>query len=192
MLNEDENKYITILGPYEEETIYSQIPRYLIDFFWFPGIWPETYSYTLTIPVRLGIPCISTNLGAIASRIQEHHWGKTYPWQYGAAQIIQELTDFPYAQYKNPNFEIQNTSFGCIEEYYEGISILEVNDCCHEHVPASDNINQLTGTYAKKEFHLLWHLAHGREKLHLLWHIDRKWVIDAVKRRISRSFVKKI
>lgn len=59
MLNEDENKYITILGPYDEETIYSQIPGHLIDFFWFPGICPETYSYTLTIPVRLGIPLLT-------------------------------------------------------------------------------------------------------------------------------------
>lgn len=192
VLNTDESKYITILGPYEEETIYSQIPEHLIDFFWFPGICPETYSYTLTIPVRLGIPCISTDLGAIASRIQEHHWGQTYPWQYGAAQIIQELTNFPYTQYENPNFEIQNTSFGCIEEYYEGISIPAVNDSCQEQIPISDNINQLMGTYNKEEFHILWQLAQGKEKLHLLWHIDRRWVKDVLKKRGIRYFVKKI
>lgn len=176
-LDAAENEYITILGSYDEKGIYEQILEEQIDFFWFPGICPETYSYTLTIPIRLKIPCISTDLGAIASRITDNHWGKIYPWQYDAEQIVHELEQFPYEEYKNSNFTIQNTSFGNIETYYSGIKVLHNEIEFHqEQFPASDCIRHLTGKYEREAFRVLWKLANVNEKIHLLFHIDLKWV----------------
>ena len=194
-LTPEENAYITVLGAYDENDIYSQIPKCQIDFFWFPGIWPETYSYTLSIPIRLGIPCISTDLGAIACRITQNHWGKTYPWQYGADKIVRELNSFSYEQYKNPNFVICNSSFGSVKEYYLGIKISRKLAEETPQIPISDDISKLHGTYAQEEFHVLWKAARGKEKIYLLWHVDRKWVRDVLKKKgvkyVGLSLIKK-
>lgn len=183
-LNEEEKEYITIFGPYNEKEIYEQILEKQIDFFWFPGVCPETYSYTLTIPIRLGIPCISTDLGAIASRIISNHWGKVYPWQYKAEKIIHELACFPYAEYKNRNFVIHNTSFGDIEAYYSGIKVDRKDiEITPESFPVSDQISHLDGTYARAEFRALWQLAKGNEKIYLLLHVDLRWVKSVLSKK---------
>lgn len=188
-----EKEYITILGPYDEKGVYEQILGEQIDFFWFPGICPETYSYTLTIPIRLGIPCISADLGAIASRILSNHWGSVYPWQYEAEKIIHELEIFPYAEYKNRNFVIHNISFGTIEDYYSWIKVecknIEVNP---ENFPPSDRIIHLDGRYAKADFYTLWRLASGKEKIYLLFHVDLKWVKNVLSKKGITYFYKKI
>ena len=191
----EEKKYITILGPYEEKEVYKQIEEKQIDFFWFPGVCPETYSYTLSIAVRLGIPCISTDIGAIASRIEHNHWGTTYPWQYKTEDIIHELNNFNFLSFRNPNFIIKNTSFGNIEEYYHDIVIPQMSSTLLKKIPESDCIAELSGYYSKDEFHVLWQLAKGIDKIRLLLHIDRNWVKDILKQKglkylLSKAFNK--
>lgn len=188
----EEQKYITVLGPYDEHDVYGQISENQIDFFWFPGICPETYSYTLSIPIRLGIPCISTDLGAIASRIIQHHWGKTYPWEYGAEQIVGELNRFPYMQYKNSNFIIHNVSFGRVVEYYKGIDVPRVYSDHLGTVPPSDSICHIHGAYGREDFYTLWKIANSIERLYLLLHIDREWVRDVLQQKGINYFLKQI
>ena len=103
----DERKYIKVLGAYQEEEIYNNILDYNIDYFWFPGIWPETYSYTLSIPIKLKIPCLSTNIGAVAERITNNKWGKTYSWNAKTTEIINELLNFESEEFKNNDFKIK-------------------------------------------------------------------------------------
>lgn len=138
-LTTDEKRYITILGPYKEQEVYSMISSHQINYFWFPGVCPETYSYTLSIPIRLRIPCLSSDIGAIASRIQSHRWGETYPWNAQADKILDKLLDFNYRKFYNPDFVIENTSFGSFETFYEGIPFKKVDgisrDICHLHLP---------------------------------------------------------
>lgn len=43
-------------------SIYSPIA-------FFPGIWPETWCYTLSEAIQLGLPIIATNIGAIGNRL---------------------------------------------------------------------------------------------------------------------------
>ena len=192
-LDTAEEEYITVLGPYDEQAVYEQILGKMIDFFWFPGVWPETYSYTLTIPIRLGIPCISTDLGAIASRISNNHWGKVYPWKYDAEQIIHELETFPYEEYRNRDFVIHNTSLGNIETYYRGIKISHQEADDHQdRFPDSDHINNLTGKYAQDDFRALWKLASEKEKIHLLFHVDLKWVKSVLSEKVFRYFYRVI
>lgn len=188
-----EKKYITVLGPYAEQSIYKQISGKQIDFFWFPGICPETYSYTLTVPIRLRIPCISTDLGAIASRITSNHWGMVYPWQYVAEQIVHELDKFPYEEYKNKNFVIHNRSFGTIDKYYSGLKLSHAGVAIgQETFPNSDCIKHLIGRYASSEFHALWQLAKGSEKIYLLLHVDLRWVKSVLSEKGILYFYKVI
>lgn len=113
---------LTIRGRYREEDVYGQIADEDIDFFWFPAIWPETYSYTLSIPVRLGIPIVSSNLGAPKDRIERQGWGATYKWDSSPEEILDFLHGFDYRHYEaTGDFVIHNDHFPTIEEYYGDI-----------------------------------------------------------------------
>ena len=195
-LTEDEEQYITVLGPYKESEIYSLISRYFIDFFWFPGIWPETYSYTLSIPIRLRIPCISTDLGAIAARIHEHHWGSTYSWDADASRIIKELIRFPYEKFYNPVFKITNTTFGTIESYYgdvlKKIPTEKANSLSTENVIIPNVFSHINGVLTRDEFTLLWQSASLLQKVILLRHIDCQWLKNVLKQKGIKYFYKKL
>lgn len=195
-LTEDEEQYITVLGPYKESEIYSLISRYFIDFFWFPGIGPETYSYTLSIPIRLRIPCISTDLGAIAARIHEHHWGSTYSWDADASRIIKELIRFPYEKFYNPVFKITNTTFGTIESYYgdvlKKIPTEKANSLSTENVIIPNVFSHINGVLTRDEFTLLWQSASLLQKVILLRHIDCQWLKNVLKQKGIKYFYKKL
>lgn len=111
---------ITVLGKYNEIQVYQQIVDNAIDYFIFPPIWPETYSYTLTIPIRLGIPVLGVDIGAIGARIQENGWGEVYPYDSSAEYICKRLMNFDYKHYSSlkENFKIKNNSFPLARELY--------------------------------------------------------------------------
>ena len=114
---------VHILGRYDENKVYSLIQENKIDFFWFPNLWPETYSYTLTIPIRLKIPVVGTDLGAIGQRIKEHEWGITYKFNLSPLDINDILLKFDAKKYiqQLDNFNIENICFPSVEEYYGSI-----------------------------------------------------------------------
>ena len=195
-LTKQEKEYIQILGPYQEEEVYQQIRSQAIDFFWFPGVLPETYSYTLSIPIRLQISCISTDLGAIASRIQSNHWGTTYSWKSDAKAICHELMNFDFESYANPNFVIRNTSFGNFESYY---GIMKKRLFGYPDIPVLKHVqvvrftfrklmNQIEGFSLRNEFWILWKQADIFQKLVLIRHIDYKYYYKKIKENgIGRS-----
>jgi glycosyltransferase involved in cell wall biosynthesis len=37
---------------------------------WLPSIWPETFSYTLSIGLEAGVPIAAFDIGAIADRLK--------------------------------------------------------------------------------------------------------------------------
>ena len=102
---------LQVTGPYEEAEVYGQIAAAGIDFFWFPPFGPETYSYTLSIPIRLGLPVLGSDIGAIGARIREHGWGAVYPWDLGTSAMLRELMRFRPADYAPEQFYIANTAF---------------------------------------------------------------------------------
>lgn len=111
---------LTVLGRYKEEDIYELIDQQNIDFFWFPAVWPETYSYTLTIPIRAGIPVIGTDLGAIGERIRRHHWGETYHYNDTPSNIMKKLLSFSSQKdLYNASLKITNTVYPEVEDYYQ-------------------------------------------------------------------------
>lgn len=111
---------LTVLGPYTEEKVYQQIADEEIDYFLFPALWPETYSYTLSIPIRLGIPVLGVDIGAIGGRIQEHGWGEVYPYDSSIEYICNRLIHFDYKYYacKKEKFKIKNHSFPLAKDLY--------------------------------------------------------------------------
>lgn len=193
-LTELEKKYITVLGEYKESEIYSLIGQYFIDFFWFPSVCPETYSYTLSIPIQLHIPCIGTDLGAIGARIRNHHWGTTYSWKLDAEQIILKLEEFPYEKFYNSNFKITNTTFGTVEDYYGSVigKIKEVNIEGNQNIMIDNIFSELKGILTGSEFILLWKKATLFQKIILLRHVDYEWLKKVLRQKGLKYFCGKI
>lgn len=191
-LTTDEKRYITILGPYKEQEVYSMISSHQINYFWFPGVCPETYSYTLSIPIRLRIPCLSSDIGAIASRIQSHRWGETYPWNAQADKILDKLLDFNYQKFYNPDFVIENTSFGSFESFYAGVPFKEVNEVLQTSLSFPSPYTELPEILYREEFNELWKGAGLAEKRKLLGHVDKNWLKTVWRKKGAAYFLKKI
>lgn len=60
-----------VTGPYDSEDLSAMLRDWQPHVVWFPARWPETYSYTLSTCLTLGLPVVSTDLGAIAERIAQ-------------------------------------------------------------------------------------------------------------------------
>ncbi|WP_440339457.1 glycosyltransferase [Megasphaera sp.] len=191
-LTPEEGQYITILGPYKEENIYQIISCHPVNYFWFPGVCPETYSYTLSIPVRLHIPCLSSDIGAIASRIHAHHWGDTYPWEEKADEILKRLQEFDYHKFYNSNFVIDNTSFGSFEKFYAGIPYKENGGESQAIMSFPSPFDELPEVLCKEEFNELWKGAELAKKRKLLAHVDKNWLRSVWKEKGITYFLKKI
>ena len=193
---------IHVLGRYKENEIYSLIQQNDIDFFWFPSVWPETYSYTLTIPIRLNIPVVGSDLGAIGQRITEHGWGITYPWNLNPSAINDLLIEFYAQKYKQClfDFKIENNHFPNIKNYYgsslgkesadpidekEIIKLKQIEKNALRH----NKINKLNG-YELKELFVGCDSLIARMKF--MTRLDILWLVNYLKSHPVKYVIKRI
>jgi GT2 family glycosyltransferase len=73
------NLGVQVQGPYDEGEIGERIEQVAPHVALFPGVLPETYSYTLSIAFAAGIWPVAYDLGAIAERIREAGFGTLIP-----------------------------------------------------------------------------------------------------------------
>lgn len=92
-------KNIKIMGRYNENDVSEQIRKEHINYFWFPAIWPETYSYTLTIPLLLGLPVIGADIGAIGERIKKNCVGEVYNPKISIKELSSLVKNFNAKKY---------------------------------------------------------------------------------------------
>lgn len=80
---------VEITGPYEESTIDSKIMEALPDVVWFPGVIPETYSFTLSTAINLNIaPIVTFDIGAFHERLLEIPDAVILPLQYSLSPTL--------------------------------------------------------------------------------------------------------
>jgi hypothetical protein len=72
---------LTVHGEYAESDLEGMLGWLKPDVVWFPALWPETYSYTLSACLRSGLPVVTSNLGAFPERLQDRAWSWVQPWQ---------------------------------------------------------------------------------------------------------------
>lgn len=170
-LTKEEKKYIEITGEYNEKEVYGKIKEKGIDFFWFPGICPETYSYTLTVPIKLGLPCIANDIGAIADRIKENNWGDVYDFFSESSEIVEALLKFDYKKYKKNDFKIKNISFGDFDKFYKSVAMRK-NDKVPPKVSVENFIQEPAGYLNDIAFKWCWgqYGVYGKLKLLLCVH----------------------
>ena len=89
-LNTDLDAVLTISGRYDEADLPHMLRQLQPDVVWFPAQWPETYSYTLSACLLLGLPIVAPDLGAFPERLAGRSWSWICDWQ----QTPQEWLDF--------------------------------------------------------------------------------------------------
>jgi GT2 family glycosyltransferase/glycosyltransferase involved in cell wall biosynthesis len=67
---------VVISGRFKEGEAVQQLTAAGADVAWFPAVWPETYSYTLSAALQARVFPAAFNLGAIASRLRVLGWGE--------------------------------------------------------------------------------------------------------------------
>lgn len=61
---------IEVLGLYKDAEAVARLGALEPDLVWLASIWPETYSYTLSIALEAACPVIAFDIGAIAARLR--------------------------------------------------------------------------------------------------------------------------
>lgn len=88
-INTSAHDRLTVHGPYEEAELPTLLDRLKPDVVWFPALWPETYSYTLSACLSAGLPVVATDLGAFSERLAGRPWSWVHPWDSTPADWLQ-------------------------------------------------------------------------------------------------------
>jgi glycosyltransferase involved in cell wall biosynthesis len=67
-------------GPYAQEDVYELVNAIEPDVVWYPALWPETYSYTLSVALHLGLPVVVPDIGAFLERVAVRELSTVQPW----------------------------------------------------------------------------------------------------------------
>ena len=76
---------LTVHGAYRDEDLPRLLGWIKPNVVWFPALWPETYSYTLSACFLAGLPVVAPNLGAFPERLLQRPWSWVEPWDREAA-----------------------------------------------------------------------------------------------------------
>jgi GT2 family glycosyltransferase/glycosyltransferase involved in cell wall biosynthesis len=69
-------KRLRVTGQYEEADLAELIRKVSPHVIWFPAVWPETFSYTLSTAIASGLPIVATHIGAFPERLA----GRPFTW----------------------------------------------------------------------------------------------------------------
>ena len=77
-------------GPYSNDDACELVEAIAPDVVWYPALWPETYSYTLSIALHLGLPVVVPDIGAFVERVAGRPLSFVCPWD----RPVSEWHDF--------------------------------------------------------------------------------------------------
>lgn len=80
--------HLTVHGEYTEAELPGMLEWLQPDVVWFPALWPETYSYTLSACLQAGLPVVAPNLGAFPERLAQRAWSWIQPWDTPATDWL--------------------------------------------------------------------------------------------------------
>src|SRR5260370_19778533 len=78
-------------GTYQVAELPGILERLAPHLAWFPARWPETFSYTLSTCLEMGLPVAAHDMGAFAERLGGRPWTWIAPQRCGAAEWIELL-----------------------------------------------------------------------------------------------------
>tara|TARA_R110002049_G_scaffold114921_2_gene266571 strand:+ start:14493 stop:17876 length:3384 start_codon:yes stop_codon:yes gene_type:complete len=83
---------LTSSGIYQQEELPDLINEWAPHVVWFPAQLPETYSYTLSTCLSLGLPVICPNLGAFPERLAHREMSWVLPWDTSPDAFVEHFT----------------------------------------------------------------------------------------------------
>lgn len=83
---------IKVIGEYQRDELSNLVQAEEIDVIFFPSIWPETFSFTCSEAISMGLPVASFDIGAPAERIRAYELGMVIPLDSSIEEIVDELT----------------------------------------------------------------------------------------------------
>lgn len=78
--------HLTVHGPYADQDLSQLLDWLQPDVAWFPALWPETYSYTLSACLEKGLPIVAPSLGAFSERLAHRPWSWLTYWDQTPSQ----------------------------------------------------------------------------------------------------------
>ena len=78
-------------GPYRAADLPAILERLAPHMVWFPARWPETFSYTLSSCLELGLPVAAHDTGAFSERLSGRPWTWVVPREWSASEWIEFL-----------------------------------------------------------------------------------------------------
>ena len=90
---QDAPKNIQVYGRYKTKHLPNIIKKYRADIIFIPSIWPETFSYTTSEAMSMGLPVACYDMGAPAERVKEYAHGLILK-QISPSENLKQIIDF--------------------------------------------------------------------------------------------------
>lgn len=84
---------ISVYGPYVPDELPEIIQSQGINVILMPSIVPETFSYTLSEAMQMGLPIVAFDIGAQGSRVKEYLLGNVVPRDSAVDEILYAVQD---------------------------------------------------------------------------------------------------
>ncbi len=84
---------LKVTGAYRREDLVALVEENGVNMFFFPSIWPETFSYVVAEMIALGLPIVAFDLGAPAERLRHYRSARLAP-EVSAEAALATLVDF--------------------------------------------------------------------------------------------------
>ena len=120
------NVGVEITGRYRDESAVEGVNALAGHIAWLPSVWPETYSYTLSVAFRSGLPVAAFDIGAIARRLRERD-------RHGAAlreldRVVDEVQQhLPQPRLVPDEGLIRARVAGCVAKGFAGVDFDNVD-----------------------------------------------------------------
>ncbi|MEA3638341.1 MAG: glycosyltransferase [Lamprobacter sp.] len=88
---------LSVHGEYAEADLPAILERERPDAFLFASVIPETFSYTLSLAMRTGLPILALDIGAIGERLRDYPAAKLLPSTIDGLAMAEELDRVPCA-----------------------------------------------------------------------------------------------
>lgn len=85
---------LTVHGAYQDADLPGLLRWIAPDLVWFPALWPETYSYTLSACLEAGLPVAAPDIGAFPERLGGRAWTWVVPWDAPPAEFLERFVEW--------------------------------------------------------------------------------------------------
>ena len=86
-------RQIDVTGSYQVDDLPEIMEKHLADIIFIPSIWPETFSYTTSEAISMGLPVACFDIGAPAERVKKYEKGLIVS-KINAETAVKEIVDF--------------------------------------------------------------------------------------------------